>query len=200
MAWAEGSLKTCSHSPFKRLPENEGHRNVPTGLCAARSSLPRLPVSFCTVTRTIGSHNFHSKGLTNWHPAYHPACHSSKERLAGLLSTFTIRGTMSSLTLHLHSPSSLPKCCWILPAPRGFQNPYLWIPNRSRLLRNPKDETKASLLECVTLGRLSERKKRGAATQGQDSRAESSLTIPDAMKEKNAVLCCEEMSMGFGLD
>lgn len=128
------------------------------------------------------------KGLINWHPAYHPACHASKERLAELLSTFTIRSTMSSLTLHLHSPSSLPKCCWILPAPRGFQNPYLWIPNSPCLLRNLKDETKAGLLECATLGRLSKRKKRGAATQGQDSRAESSLTIADAMKEKNAVL------------
>lgn len=128
------------------------------------------------------------KGLIAWHPAYHPACHSSKERLAELLSTFTSTSTMSSLTLHLHSPSSLPRCCWILPAPRGFQNPYLWICNRPRLLRKLKDETKAGLLECVTLGRLRERKKRGAAIQGQDSRAESSLTIADAMKEKNTVL------------
>lgn len=62
------------------------------------------------------------KGLIAWHPAYHPACHSSKERLAELLSTFTSTSTMSSLTLHLHSPSSLPKCCWILPVPR-FSEP-----------------------------------------------------------------------------
>lgn len=78
----------------------------------------------------------------------------------------------------------------MLSVPRGFQTQDLWNPTSICLLRKLKDKkaTKAGPLKCITLGRLSKGRKRGAAAKGQGFKVRVILDSADFIKEKNTVL------------
>lgn len=50
-----------------------------------------------------------------------------------------------------------------------------------------KKATRAGLLKCITLSRLSEGKKRGAAAKGQGFKVRVILDYADFIKEKNTI-------------
>lgn len=99
-------------------------------------------------------------------------------------------GNAAGLTLCLHHAPLCPSTGGLLSAPQGFQTQYLWNPTSMCLLRKLKDKeaSRAGLLKCITLGRLSKGKKRGAATKGQGFEVRLILDYADSITEKDTVL------------
>lgn len=98
------------------------------------------------------------KWLINRRLAYSTVCHTSKERLAGLLSTFTIQSSLSGRCgWPPPSPARcpLPKLCWVLVDLTGFSDPISLGSHKHLLVQETErqESSQSWSLKMCTSGR-----------------------------------------------